>query len=122
MKKKTQTNKQRGIRLNHPVCPLCHTLRNFFIADSSGSRNKKRKRSKNDKKPKSISPMGKRLSSAGGGGRGGGPSAGEMVGYPIGGQGSSVFGHSSSHGQSAMDDYEQKVCSTLLFCLFASKS
>uniref|UniRef100_A0A182VKH5 TPR_REGION domain-containing protein n=1 Tax=Anopheles merus TaxID=30066 RepID=A0A182VKH5_ANOME len=77
-------------------------------SDSSGSRNKKRKRSKNDKKPKSTSPMGKRLSSAGGG-RSGGPSAGEMVGYPIGGQGSSVFGHSSSHGQSAMDDYEQKV-------------
>ncbi|XP_050078952.1 tetratricopeptide repeat protein 14 homolog [Anopheles maculipalpis] len=78
-------------------------------SDSSSSRNKKRKRSKNDKKPKSESPMGgnKRMNAAGGYG---GPAPGELVGYPIGGQGSSVFGgHASGHGQSGMDDYEQKV-------------
>ncbi|XP_049278880.1 tetratricopeptide repeat protein 14 [Anopheles funestus] len=73
-------------------------------SDSSSSRTKKRKRSKNDKKPKSVSPLGKRLMA---GGRSG-PAAGELVGYPIGGQ-SSVFGHGSSHAQSGMDDYEQKV-------------
>uniref|UniRef100_A0A182PUV3 TPR_REGION domain-containing protein n=1 Tax=Anopheles epiroticus TaxID=199890 RepID=A0A182PUV3_9DIPT len=74
-------------------------------SDSSGSRNKKRKSSKKDKKaPKSDSPMGKRMTASGRSG----PLAGEMVGYPIGGQ-SGVFGHGSSHGQSAMDDYEQKV-------------
>uniref|UniRef100_A0A182VTX2 TPR_REGION domain-containing protein n=1 Tax=Anopheles minimus TaxID=112268 RepID=A0A182VTX2_9DIPT len=74
-------------------------------SDSSNSRAKKRKRSKNDKKPKSDSPQGKRMTA---GGRSSGPAPGELVGYPIGGQGS-VFGHSSSHGQSGMDDYEQKV-------------
>ncbi|XP_053672415.1 tetratricopeptide repeat protein 14 [Anopheles nili] len=73
-------------------------------SDSSGSRNKKRKRSKNDKKPKSVSPLGKRMSL----GVRGGAGTGELVGYPIGGQGS-VFGHGSNHGQSGLDDYEQKV-------------
>ncbi|XP_035910771.1 tetratricopeptide repeat protein 14 [Anopheles stephensi] len=78
-------------------------------SDSSSSRNKKRKRSKNDKKPKSVSPpIGKRMNAAAGGF--GGPAPGELVGYPIGGQGGSVFGgHGSGHGQSGMDDYEQKV-------------
>uniref|UniRef100_A0A182QV35 Uncharacterized protein n=1 Tax=Anopheles farauti TaxID=69004 RepID=A0A182QV35_9DIPT len=75
-------------------------------SDSSSSRNKKRKRSKNDKKPKSVSPMGRRTT-MGGGGRGG-AATGELVGYPIGGQGN-VFGHGSTHGQPGMDDYEQKV-------------
>ncbi|XP_052898723.1 tetratricopeptide repeat protein 14 homolog [Anopheles moucheti] len=73
-------------------------------SDSSSSRTKKRKRSKNDKKPKSVSPLGKRVTS---GGRSG-PAAGELVGYPIGGQ-SGMFGHGSGHGQSGIDDYEQKV-------------
>uniref|UniRef100_A0A182NBJ4 TPR_REGION domain-containing protein n=1 Tax=Anopheles dirus TaxID=7168 RepID=A0A182NBJ4_9DIPT len=75
-------------------------------SDSSSSRNKKRKRSKNDKKPKSVSPMGNRRMAMGGGRSG--AATGELVGYPIGGQGS-VFGHGSGHGQPGMDDYEQKV-------------